>query len=455
MLLYHSFRQLTYEIITNTLKKKRGNMNEMHLRYGPSYLRRKSYSWEEVKFIVAEKPFYWSYRVRDGPEIHLAYLLAQRLNFTFDLVRDYHGHAGECGVAGVGHYALVASEALGHGEDDSIRMVQWRFYKILYATPVEEIRPTRLRTFASPAKSTVWLLLGTVIALTALLTKAFICPAADTFGSFLTVAAPYIGHIVTCAGMEGKFRFSFASWALIAVFLAAYYTSIIQSLTVVPTVRPGEFSLEELLKDNYTCDAVDLPYYRYIERTLRDTWSKNFSNSAKKEKLLMKVIRPGSGDWRLNVTHSVEYFKKARPMQLLPSAGTSDVYAEMYAKLSERNLNICKDEFASHPVFISFHFTPSCDVLERHFQGMWDAGFVTFWEKIRNRARNKQLELWTFAEAQREGLVPEETIVEGTLLDSLIREGFFVFLYGICTAMLSFLMECLRLYASFSFYYEQ
>ena len=452
VLLHQSFHELTYEYITNTLKKKRCNTNELRLRYGPSYLGREAYSWEEVKFIVAEKPFYRSYVVRDGADIQLAYLISRHLNFTFDMEKDYHG--GECAVAAITHYTLATSEGPGFGADDSIRMVQWRFYKILYATAVEEILPTRLRTFAAPATSTVWLLLGAVIALTALLTKAFICPAADSFGSLLTVTAPYIGHIVSCSAMEGKFRFLFASWALIAVFLGALYTSIIQSFTVVPTVRPGEFSLEDLLKNNYTCGPVYLPYYRYIERTLRVTWSKNFSNAAKKEKLLMKVIKPGSGDWRLNVTYGVEYFKKARPMQLLTSASTSDVYAKMYAKLSERNLNICEDEFVSHGLFISFHFTPSCDVLERKFQGMWDAGFVTFWQRIRSRASNKQLEQYTLAKAQREGLVREETIVEGTLLESLIREGFFVFLYGICTAIFAALLEYFLSYASCSFYCE-
>ena len=443
--LFHSFRKLTYEYITNTLKKKRGNMDEMRLKYRSStYLGRQSYSWAEVKFIFSENPFYLSYMVKDVAQLQLAYVLAQRLNFTFDMGSDYKG---ECEVAAIDHYTYLMSGELDYGEGDGIRMVEWRFYKIVYATAVQEIPPAKLRTFASPATRTVWLLLGLAIALTALLQKAFISPVTDWLGSLLLVTAPYVGQIVTCTRLEAKLKFLFASWALIAVFLAALYTSVIQSLTVAPAALPGEFSLEDLLKNNYTMDAV---FPQFFERIVLVGEANRHTGA--KEKLLMKVIKPGSGDWGLNVTYGVEYFKKPRPMQLMSSASTADVYTKLYAKLSERNLNICKDQFASQPFFISFYYTPNSDVLESRFQEIWDAGFVTFWQKIRSRAADRQVMLYTVAEARRAGLLLREKIVEGTLLDSLIREGFYVFLYGICTALLGILVECLCSSASFSIY---
>ena len=390
--------------------------------------------------------------------MQIPYLLSQKLNMTYMLVtksevsQSFFGARMErCRKGKINTSTRPSPTRENSGSAHSQSMVDFTSFRVVYTAKVELVKPAELKTLSIPAQPSVWYLLIASIVLVAGTAMA-LTKSTDVGNAIFVFATPLIGQTVpTEAYGQVRLRFFFAVWVLLgALIMSATYTNVISSLAVVPRVLPAKHTIEALLDQNYTAKYVDIETYNVMTAMIVITaniMTRSQQRVAKLQKRLFESIRPENlMHESVPMTVLVDFYANdARSSMEIMDERALQGWIQAMVEITGRDFYVCDEKLFRLPKYIYFDSLPNSDVAFETYKRLTDAGFVSYWRATGTTHLERYLTLMPIQLAKDEGVLRPSKPVEGTLLESLVNESFYVLLYGIVSALFAFNVEYVSL----------
>ena len=211
--------------------------------------------------------------------------------------------------------------------------------------------------------------------------------------------------------------------------MTATYTNVISSLAIVPRVLPGKLTAQELLDQNYTAKYVDIQSYKVMNAMVVFTaniWTRSEQQRiAKLQKRLFESIKPKNlMPEPVSKSELVEFYGD-KSMEIMDES-TLNGWIQAMAGITGRDFYVCDEKLFQIQKYIYFDSLPNSDVAFETYKRLTDAGFVPYWRATAITHLERYLTLMPIQLAKDEGIYRPSKSVDGTLLDSLVLESFYV-----------------------------
>ena len=240
----------------------------------------------------------------------------------------------------------------------------------------------------------------------------------------------------------------YSFWLLVTAFISMAYTNILQSHVVVPGIRYGDMSFEDMVEKDYVFESVQ---WQWMESVTM--WGRHEAQTAMgiRERELSHRV---SGRRKFLMLDSelgefVNYYSETRKTALVDTSGEKDLY-KLISKVTGQDVVVGKDSFFNVPLWWAFSHVERAPLWAKSVETLMEAGLTAYFvelceAKIRGAilmgSGHKVPAIMPYAritvrleERQSEG-------VNASLSDALISECFVIFLYGNTLAIILFLVE--------------
>ena len=237
-----------------------------------------------------------------------------------------------------------------------------------------------------------------------------------------------------------------AGWLLLIGFISITYTNILQSTVVVPSVHSNHLNIEDMLQDNYrfVTYAYALRWMKKRFPSLHNSSDERCSLKAKKSKSIemleaMLTLRlEGNFEFDQMPWRSlIEEFSQSQKNVLIFDKGSIEMWNWIPREVG-RDLVVGKEQLFFLPFWWSFGNVERGLLLAQSLELFRQVGFVHYFLDLADANDRKLI----VAAARKEFLDTGFDSGSGVdLTDSLVRESFMLFLYGISIAVAGFLCE--------------
>ena len=209
----------------------------------------------------------------------------------------------------------------------------------------------------------------------------------------------------------------------------------------MPRVLASKQTLEELLDKNYTPKYVPPRIYKEMRHRITSV-----SQSQKiygVQKRLFDSIKPESlQKGAVAMATMLDFYTKdPKPMTMMSNEMLTGWLPAM-TEVTSRNFYICDEQLIRLPLYIYFETMPNSDVAFETYKQLTEAGIVSYWQAVEKINDDGLAALVAKDDAKAEGIWRPAKPIEGTLLDSLVLESFYVFLHGVTCATVALVVEC-------------
>ena len=285
---------------------------------------------------------------------------------------------------------------------------------------------------------TALLLLGTSICVS--ITLAIVSKSRDITAAFLSIFSGLLGKSLSISDYPKSANF-YLFWLLLAGVVSVTYTNILQSYVVVPGVRFNDLSFEDMVKQNYTFESS---YCKWMKRWI--THKATVSMSTEERMLSEHVSERVTDLTRVAASKFINYYSVARKSAVVQSGAETEIMT-LIAKATEWNAVLGKETFFNFPLWWNFGQIERASLLLTSVEGLKEAGILYYFLQLLKSKSHKFIVALSSKKETNSTYVPGTThtaYCEGSsasLNDALVSECFALFMYGIVTAVVVFLIE--------------
>ena len=266
---------------------------------------------------------------------------------------------------------------------------RYDFIRALYMSPIEIPNAYQLSSLRWPVVDPlVWLVL-----LITLMTCAAVLMIKTETRDKIRIATAAVnalwGVTIDMQRRHGAVAF-YTFWILVTWYLSTVYTTVLQSLTVVPELKPGEKTTLDLIEESY---KIVTPYR--ILQGMKDLVSSSqipdfrlecpeCPNSSRILELEKKLV-----DTAVGIKSEKQAFEFDFPTNL-GILYTSELLLTMKLVFAMNNwtVSMSSDSTFNAPIWISFYNLPNSDVVYEHYLQVQSTGLLKLWEEIVEKLRS-------------------------------------------------------------------